>query len=151
MQFYNLYHNRSFVQLKRYVNGNPIPNIVNCEPNDNLMPQETMNIDLVAMHCMPPDMTPGLAPVQIEGDGNCFPCTVSYWLYKSQEMYTEMLVCIIYQAVGNIDKYLDHNYVSVGARNFYEGGTLPEQYAQYSDDLILMPLLICRDYTRKRY
>ena len=34
----------------------------------------------------------------------------------------------------NIDKYLDHIYVSKGAHNFYEHGTLPEQYAQYSDN-----------------
>ena len=34
----------------------------------------------------------------------------------------------------NIDKYLDHNYISVGAHNLYEHGTLPEQYAQYSDN-----------------
>ena len=86
----SLSQQRSFVQLKRYVNGNPIPNIVNCEPNDNLMPQETMNLDLVAMHYMPSDMAPGLTTVQMEGDGNCFPHTVSYLLYKSQEMYTEM-------------------------------------------------------------
>ena len=96
------------------------------------MPQETMNVDLVVMHYMPPDMVPGLAPVQIEGDGNCFPHTISYLLHKSQDMYTEMRVYIMYEAVQNIDKYLDHNYVSVGAHNFYECGTLPKPYAQYS-------------------
>ena len=30
--------------------------------------------------------------------------------------------------------YLDDNYVSNGAHNFYDRGTLPEQYAQYSDN-----------------
>ena len=30
--------------------------------------------------------------------------------------------------------YLDGNYVSNGAHNFYDHGTLPEQYAQYSDN-----------------
>ena len=60
-----------------------------------------MNLDLVAMHYMPPDMAPGLAHVQTEGDGNCFLHTVSYLLYKSQEMYTEMQVHIIYETVGN--------------------------------------------------
>ena len=57
---------------------------------------------------------------------------MSYLLCKSQAMYTELRVRIIYKAVQNIEKYLDHNYVSVGAHNFYECGTLPEQYAQYS-------------------
>ena len=125
---------RSFVQVKRYINGNPIPDLIICEPNDNLMPQETLNLDLVAMHYMPPDMPAGLAPVNIEGNGNCFPRTISYLLSKSQQLYTEMRVHIINKAVRNMDKYLDHNYVSVGAHNFYQQGTLPEQYAQYSDN-----------------
>ena len=34
----------------------------------------------------------------------------------------------------NIEKYVDHNYVSIGAHNFYVRGTLPEQNAQYSDN-----------------
>ena len=29
--------------------------------------------------------------------------------------------------------YLDENYISIGAHNFYDHGTLPEQYTQYSD------------------
>ena len=111
---------RSFVQVKRYVNGNPIPDLIICEPNDNLMPQETLNLDLVAMHYMPSDMPAGLAPINIEGDGNCFPRTISYLLSKLQQLYTEMRVHIIYEAVRNMDKYLDHNYVSVGAHNFYQ-------------------------------
>ena len=71
-------------------------------------------------------MLSGLAPIQIEGDGNCFPCTVSYLLSKSQAMFTEIRVCIMYQAVQNIEKYLDDIYVSIVATNFYEHGTLPE-------------------------
>ena len=49
-----------------------------------------MNLDLVAMHHMPNDVISGLAPIQIEGDGNCFPHTMSYLLSKSQAMYTEL-------------------------------------------------------------
>ena len=49
-------------------------------------------------------------------------------------MYTEIRVHIVYEAVRNVDKYLDHIYISKGADNFYECGTLPEQYAQYSDN-----------------
>ena len=98
------------------------------------MPQETLNLDLVAMHYMPPNMPAGLAPVNIEGNGNCLLHTIRYLLSKSQQLYTEMRVHIIYEAVRNMDKYLDHNYISVGAHNFYHRGTLPEQYAQYSDN-----------------
>ena len=49
-------------------------------------------------------------------------------------MYTEIRVRIIYKAVQNIDKYIDDIYVSIGATNFYDHGTLPKQYAQYSDN-----------------
>ena len=49
-------------------------------------------------------------------------------------MYTEIGVHIIYEAVQNIEKYVDHNYVLIGAHHFYERGTLPKQYAQYSDN-----------------
>ena len=34
----------------------------------------------------------------------------------------------------NMGQYLDDNYVSNRAHNFYDRGTLPEQYAQYSDN-----------------
>ena len=79
-------------------------------------------------------MPSGLAPMQIEGDGNCFPCTISYLLSKSQAMFTEIRVHIIYEAVQNIEKYLNDIYTSIGVTNFCEHGTLPEQYAQYSDN-----------------
>ena len=39
---------------------------------------------------------------------------------------------IIYEAVKNCDKYLDDFYISRGAVNFYDRGTLPQQYGQYS-------------------
>ena len=77
--------------------------------------RKKLNLDLVAMYYMPTDMPSALAPVQIEGDGNCLPRTISYLLSKSQEMYTEIRVCIVYEAVRNIDKYLDHIYISKGA------------------------------------
>ena len=123
----------SFVQLRKYINANPIPDLI-CQPDDKLRPEETINLDLVVMYYMPTDMPSGLAPMQIEGDWNCFPCTISYLLSKSQAMYIEIRVHIIYEAVQNIEKYPDDICISIGATNFYEHGTLPEQYAQYSDN-----------------
>ena len=81
---------------------------------------------------MPNDMPTGLAPLQVEGNGNCFPSTTSYLLFKTENWYTEFHVRIIYEAVLNMARYLDDNYVSNGAHHFYDWGTLPEQYAQYS-------------------
>ena len=124
---------RSFVQLQRYIRANPIPEIV-CVASDNILQSDTNILDLVALHHIPEDTSSGFAPVQIEGDGNCLTCTISYLLSKTEDMHTEIRVCIIYEAVLNMGSYLDDNYVSNGANNFYDNGTLPEQYAQYSDN-----------------
>ena len=66
---------QSFVQLKRYIIENPIPDLI-CQPEDKLTTEETINLDLVAMHHMPNDVISVLAPILIEGNGNCFPCTI---------------------------------------------------------------------------
>ena len=89
---------------------------------------------MVALHHLPDDTDPGFAPVQIEGDGNCFPRTISYFLSRTEKNYMEIRVRIIYEAVLNMGQYLDDNYISNRAHNFYDRGTLLEQYAQYSDN-----------------
>ena len=95
---------------------------------------EMDNLDLVALHHIPNDAPRNVGPIQIQGDGNCFARTISYILYKSQNHYMEIRTRIIYKAVHNYDKYLDEIYVSRGAVNFYDRGTLPEQYTQYSEN-----------------
>ena len=124
---------RTFVQLEHYMRANPI---TDCDyvSNNMLMQAEAELLDMVALHHMPNDMPTGLAPLQVEGDGNCFPCTISYLLFKTENHYTENCVHIIYEAVLNMAMYLNDIYISNGAHNFYEKGTLPEQYAQYSDN-----------------
>ena len=117
----------------RYINVNEIPDLI-CIPDDTLRQEEIENLDLVAMHHMPNDMPLGLAPLQTAGDGNCFPRTISYLLFKIQARYTEIQVCLVYEAVRNMAHYLDENYVSLGEHNFYDHDTLPEQYAQYPDN-----------------
>ena len=105
-----------------------------CIANDNFLQSDTNILDLVALHHIPDDTLPGFTPVQMEGDRNCFPCTICYLLSKTEDMYTEMRVHIAYETVLNMGYYLDDNYVSNGANHFYDRGTLPERYAQYSDN-----------------
>ena len=45
-----------------------------------------------------------------------------------------MRVRIVYEAIQNMDKYLDNEYVSIGAWNFYGRATLVQQFAMYSKD-----------------
>ena len=48
----------------------------------------------------------------------------------------EMRVRIVYEAIINLNAYLDNIYMSLGAWNFYDCGTLPGHYALYSDNCI---------------
>ena len=80
---------RTFVQLECYITANAIPEF-NYVENDMLMQAEADLLDMVALHHMPNDMPPRLAPLQVEGDGNCFPHTISYLLFKTENHHTEI-------------------------------------------------------------
>ena len=82
---------RTFVQLEHYIRANPIPDC-NCVANNILTQAEAELLDMVALHHMPNDMPAGLAPLQVEGDGNCFPHTISYLLFKTENRYTKICV-----------------------------------------------------------
>ena len=96
------------MQLEHYIRANPIPDF-NYVANDVLMQAEAQLLDMVALHHMPNDMPAGLAPLQIEGDGNCFPRTISYLFFKTESQYTEIWVRIIFEAVLNMAMYLNDN------------------------------------------
>ena len=91
---------------------------------------------MVALHHIPNDAPQRVAPRSVKGDGNCFPRTISYILYKTETKYCEICACIVYEAVINMQSYIDNIYKSIGSKNFYDRGMLPEQYAQYSDNCI---------------
>ena len=61
----------SYNELQEYVNKNPLPNF-NDEPNDTIAQEEINNLDMVALHHIPHDAPQRIAPVSVEGDGNCF-------------------------------------------------------------------------------
>ena len=63
---------QSFAELQQYVNSHPLPAFVG-EPQYNLSNEEMENLDLVALHHIPRDAPCNASPVQIIGDGNCFP------------------------------------------------------------------------------
>ena len=44
------------------INGNPILDLI-YQSEDKLTPEETINLDVVAMHHMPSDVISGLAPI----------------------------------------------------------------------------------------
>ena len=126
----------TFDELVAYEHNHPLPPFSD-QPNDTITQGELHNLDTVALHHIPNDAPQRVAPISIEGDGNCFPRTISYILYKSETKYSEICDHIVYEAVINMDSYLDNIYISICARDFYDQGTLPEQYVQYSDNYIL--------------
>ena len=78
------------------------------------MRQEKINnLDLIAMHHMPDDMQPALAPIQTVGDGNCFPRTISYLLFKTQARYTEIRVILVYEAVRKMEHYISQSQLHI--------------------------------------
>ena len=125
----------SFEELVTYVNTNPLPCFTD-DINDTLTQQEIHNFDMVALHHIPDDAPQRIVPISVVGDGNCFPRTISYLLFKSETIYLKMRVRIVYKPIINLNAYLDNIYVLVGAHNFYDRGTLPEQYVMYSHNYI---------------
>ena len=139
----------NFDDLQQYVNSNPLPNFEGL-PNVNMTEEDKANLDFVALHHLPNDAPDGFALISIEGDGNCFPRTVSYILQKDQAHHKEICVRIVYEAVQNMAKYLDNAYVSIGAHHFYRRATLIQTFAMYTEDFNpLVPLDVVKLYKQE--
>ena len=95
----------TFTALVQYISQNPLPPLV-CNINTEILPAESNEIDFVALHYLPCDVPHSFAPIKIIGDGNCFPRTLSYLLFKDQEHYQEMHTHIVYEACLNKSRLL---------------------------------------------
>ena len=132
--------------MQAYVNSNPFPEFEGVT-NVNMLESDKANLDFVALHHLPNDAPDGFAPISMEGDGNCFPRTVSYILQKNQARHKEIHTRILYEAIHNMDKYLDNDYVSIGAHHFYRRATLVQTYAMYTEGFDpLVPLDVLKLY-----
>ena len=80
---------QTFHDLQAYINSNPSPDFV-CEPKYTISAAEMENLDLVVLYHVPNDAPRNVSPIEIKGDGNCFPQIISYILYKTQEHYVEI-------------------------------------------------------------
>ena len=84
----------TFDELVTYVNNNPLSCFTD-DVNDTITQQEIHNLDMVALHHIPNDAPQRKAPISAEGDGNCFPRTISYLLFKSENRYMEIQVHVV--------------------------------------------------------
>ena len=123
----------NFDDLQEYVNSNPLPAFEG-SVQQNMTESDKSKLDIVALHHLPQDAPDSFAPISVGGDGNCFPRSVSYILEKHEDRHNEMRVRIVYEAIQNMDKHIDNQYVNIGAQNFYGRATLIEQFAMYTEE-----------------
>ena len=122
-----------FTDLIQYIQWNPLPPL-QANINNVMTENDKQFLDFVALHYIPNDAPDSYVSVAIVGDGNCFPRSVSYALFQTQECHAEIHTRIIYESVNNIDTYLDNAYLQMGTNYLYHRGTLAQQYAMYSDN-----------------
>ena len=121
----------NFDAVEAYVHQNPLP-FFDFHINDVLLEENRDQLDLVALHYKPPDAPDGYVPCKIGSDGNCFPQSLSFICFKLQEMYVEMRVRLIYEAVLNMKYYLSNRHLSRGCNIVYRRGGPCKQLAMYS-------------------
>lgn len=122
----------SFNELYNYMSQNPLPPL-QCAISLNMSQLDMDNIDFVALHYSPTDAPERCAPVSIIGDGNCFPRTLSYILFRSQHQHLEMRTRIVYEACLNKNHYLNNDYIRNCTNHEYSRAPIFEQFAQYAD------------------
>ena len=124
----------NFDDLQEYINSNPLPAFEGSVQQD-MTENDKSKLDFVALHHLPQDAPDSFAPISVDGDGNCFPRSVSYILEKHEDRHKEIRVGIVYEAIQNMVKYLDNQYVSIGAQNVYGRATLVKQFFQTANIL----------------
>ena len=121
----------NFEGLKDYVSKNPLP-FFECHINTNLSEEDRQKLNLVALHYVPDDAPQGFVPCKTVGDGNCFNRSLSFICFKTQDMYTEMRVRLVYEAVLNARYYINNKYLSRGCNIVYQRGGPCKQIAMYA-------------------
>ena len=121
----------TFEEVVCYVQRNPLP-FFDFHINETLLEEDRDFLDLVALHYKPTDAPEGFVPCKIQGDGNCFPRSLSFICFKLQDMHVEMRVRLIYEAVLNMHYYISNRYLSRGCNIVYRRGGPSKQLAMYA-------------------
>ena len=119
--------------LAEYVKKNPLPFFdvnINLILNDN----DRSHIDPIALHYLPNDAPVGFVPCKIEGDGNCFPRTLSFICFRNEFMHAEFCVRLLYESILNAKYYLSNRYLSRGSNIVYRMGGPVKQLAMYAEN-----------------
>ena len=87
-----------FTDLIDYIQWNPLAPL-QAHINYAMTEQDKQFLDFVALCYLPHDAPDSYAPITIVGDGNCFPRSVSYALFCTQNCHAEIFTRIIYESV----------------------------------------------------
>ena len=82
---------KNYEDLELHIARNPLP-FLDIHIQDNLCEEDRDNLNMVALHYIPPDAPQGYVPCRIASDRNCFPRALSFVCYRTQEMHLEMRV-----------------------------------------------------------
>ena len=84
----------SYDEFVTYVN-NPLPSFM-YKVNDTIAPHEIHHLDMVALHHIPDNAPLRIAPISVEGDGHCFPRTISIFCsnQKADTWKCEFALCM---------------------------------------------------------
>ena len=125
---------RSCEEALEYVKRNPLP-FFDCHIDFSLSERDRDNIDPVALHYVPADAPEGLVPCTIEGDGNCFPRTLSYICFRKQDLDVEFCVRLQYEALLNAKHYINNRYLSRGSKH-----CIQERWSLQRNSYVFRPL-----------
>ena len=78
-----------FDDLQEYINSNLLPAFEGSVQQD-MTGNDKSKLDFVALHHLPQDAPDSFAPISVDGDGNCFPRSVSYILEKHEGRHKEI-------------------------------------------------------------
>ena len=84
----------NYEDLSEYVKENPLP-FFDVNIDLILHDHDRSHLDPVALHYIPHDAPQGFASCKIQGDGNCFPRTLSFICFRNEYMHHEFRVHLL--------------------------------------------------------
>ena len=91
-----------------------------------------VSVDSMSLQLLPHDAPPLHFPVNIIGDGNCLPRTVSMLTFGLEERHIEMRVHLVMDMSMHFHLYLNHNFLSKGTSD--AGQDSLEKLQLYSEE-----------------
>ena len=119
----------SFYELLNYVQNQPYESLKVLQNNPQKM-QRCHRTDPLAMAQKPREAPKKLLPIRTYGDGNCLPRAISKAVTGVDDHYKIVRAELIREAVLNMERYFDEEYLMIGAKNKH---CVPTAFAQQAE------------------